>query len=101
MKTKMRYLTTLFVATAATGAAIGFAPVAMAAAVTQDNTGPGLWNGGVVAGGTGSDPGPDTGAGPTVWRGGNPAGGTGIDPGPDTGSGAGFWSGGVSAGAIG
>ena len=112
MKTKMRYVTTMLVATAATGAAIGFAPAAIAdpsaTSLRQGDTsgidsptGPGLWNGGQPAGGTGIYSGPDTGSGPSLWRGGQPAGGTGIYSGPDTGSGAGFWSGGESAGAIG
>jgi hypothetical protein len=112
MKTKMRYLTTMLVATAATGAAIGLAPVAIAnpgaASAPQGDTsgidtpsGPGLWAGGNPAGGTGIDTGSDTATGPSYWRGGNPAGGTGIDTGSDTGSGPGFWSGGEPAGAIG
>jgi hypothetical protein len=112
MKTKMRYLTTLLVATAATGLAIGFAPVAIAdpgaTSLRQGDTsgidsptGPGLWNGGSPAGGTGIYTGSETASGPSYWRGGEPAGGTGVDSGPDTGSGPGFWSGGESAGAIG
>jgi hypothetical protein len=112
MKTKMRYLTATLVATAATVTAISFAPVAIAdpgATMLRQGdtsgidtpTGPGLWNGGNPAGGTGIDTGSDTGSGPSLWRGGNPAGSTGTDSGPDTGSGAGFWSGGESAGAIG
>jgi len=116
MKTKRRYLTTLMVATAATGAAIGFAPVATAdpgaasepQAAGQDQVGPGntppdpgYWDGGQAAGGTGTDPGtPNTAAGPSIWRGGDPAGGTGTDPGPNTGSGPNLWSGGESAGAV-
>jgi hypothetical protein len=112
MKTKMRYLTTMLVATAATGAAIGFAPVAIAApgaaSAPQGDTsgidtpfGPSLWNGGTPAGGTGIDSGSDTATGPGYWRGGNPAGGTGIDSGTDIGSGPSIWSGGESAAAIG
>jgi hypothetical protein len=112
MTTKMRYLATLFVATAATGAVIGFAPVAIAspgaASAPQGDTsgidtptGPGLWTGGNPAGGTGISTGSDTGAGPTYWRGGNPAGGTGISTGSDTGNGPTYWSGGNPAGAIG
>jgi hypothetical protein len=64
MKTKIRYLTTMLVATAATSAAIGLAPIAVAApgaaTVPQGDTsgidaptGPGLWNGRSPAGGTG------------------------------------------------
>jgi hypothetical protein len=116
MKTQMRYLTTVAVATAAMGAAMSFAPIAVAAdpgspnggggtgsntSGLDANSGPGLWNGGSPAGGTGSATGPDVAGGPSLWRGGNPAGGTGSDNGPDTGSGAGFWSGGESAGAVG
>jgi hypothetical protein len=103
------------VATAATGAAISLAPVAIAdpgaasepQAVGQGQVGPGhtppdpgYWDGGEAAGGTGVDPGSNTGIGPSIWRGGDPAGGTGIDPGPNTGSGPNFWSGGQSAGAV-
>jgi hypothetical protein len=113
MNTKRRYLTTLLVATAATGAAIGFAPVAIAdpgaaseppaaAQVGPGNTppDPGYWDGGQVAGGTGSYPRPDTASGPSIWRGGSPAGGTGSYSGPDTGTGPNLWSGGQSAGAV-
>jgi hypothetical protein len=113
MTTKRRYLTTLLVATAATGAAIGLAPLAIAdagaasqpqasAQVGPGNTppDPGYEDGGQVAGGTGIDSGPNTGTGPSIWRGGSPAGGTGIDPGPNTGSGPNLWSGGESAGAV-
>jgi hypothetical protein len=113
MKTKIRYLTTLLVATAATGAAIGFAPVAIADPGAGNGTqptgqngpanppNPGYWDGGEAAGGTGADTGPNTATGPSYWRGGNPAGGTGADTGPDTATGPGFWNGGESAGAIG
>lgn len=88
MKTKMRYLTTVAVATAAMGAAINFAPIAVAAD-------PGSPSGG---GGTGSDTsGLDANTGPGLSNGGSPAGATG----PDVASGAGFWSGGESAGAVG
>jgi hypothetical protein len=113
MKAKMRYLTTLLVATAASAAAIGLAPVAIAdpgAASDPQPTGqagpvtppnPGPWAGGQAAGGTGADTGPDTGTGPAYWHGGEPAGGTGADTGPDTATGPNAWSGGESAGAIG
>jgi hypothetical protein len=116
MKTKMRYLTALVVATAASGAAISFAPIAAAADPSTPNgpqatgsdtsgldapTGPGFWNGGQPAGGTGTVTGSDVGSGPSLWRGGQPAGGTGTATGPDVGSGAGYWSGGLSAGAVG
>lgn len=82
MKTNMRYVTTLLVATAATGVAIGLAPVAIADAGTasapqatgQGDAGPGLWNGGDPAGGTGADSGPDTATGPGFWSGGESAG---------------------------
>jgi hypothetical protein len=114
MKTNRRYLTTLLIATAATGAAIGLAPVALAApgaseplAAGQSQVGPGntppepgYWDGGQAAGGTGVNPGPDTATGPSTWRGGQSAGGTGIDSGPDTASGPTVWSGGQSAGAF-
>lgn len=103
MKTKISYLTTMLVATAATGAAIGLAPIAIAApgdtSGIDSPTGPGLWRGGDPAGGTGIDSGSDTGDGPGYWRGGNPAGGTGIDSGTDIGSGPSIWSGGESAAA--
>jgi hypothetical protein len=110
MKTKMRYLTTLLVATAATGAAIGFSPAAIAdpgmaprqgsAGAAENSADPGYWNGGAPAGGTGIDPGTDNANGPGYWRGGAPAGGTGIDPGTDNANGPGYWSGGESAGAV-
>ena len=92
MKTKMRYLTALVVATAASGAAISFAPIAAAADPSTPN-GPQA---------TGSDTsGLDAPTGPGFWNGGQPAGGTGSVTGPDVGSGAGYWSGGLSAGAVG
>jgi hypothetical protein len=108
MKTKMRYLTTLLVATAATAVAIGFAPVAIAdPGVASGQAGPttppnpGYWDGGQAAGGTGAGTGSNVATGPSYWRGGDPAGGTGADAGPDTATGPNYWSGGESAGAIG
>jgi hypothetical protein len=120
VKTKMRYLTTLLVATAATGAAVGFAPIAIAdpgavsrpQATRLGDAGLHAASAGFLtdqpAGGTGIDPGPDAapdfepGAGPAL---GQRAGGTGIDPGPsaapDTPSGPGDEDGGDPAGGIG
>ena len=120
MKTKMRYLTMLLMATAATGAAIGFTPVAIAdpaaarapQATRLADTALHAASAGFLtdqpAGGTGIDPGPNAapdiepGAGPAL---GERAGGTGIDPGPsaapDTPSGPGDEDGGEPAGAIG
>src|ERR1700692_780868 len=97
MQTKMRYLTTLLVATAATGAAIGFAPVAIAnpgaASAPQGDTsgidtptGPGLWNGGTHAGGTGIDTGSDTAAGPPTGEAAIPLAAPESTPGPTLGA---------------
>jgi hypothetical protein len=111
MKTKMRYLTAMLVATAAAGAAIGFAPVAIAAPSAAGAPLHAASAGFLTdqpAGGTGIDPGPNAapdlepGAGPAL---GERAGGTGIDPGPtaapDTPSGPGDQGDGDPAGAIG